>query len=303
MNIDKKMLEQFESQLNPQDLAASPIPAKVLGYGEISSIFQIGNDDTIAYKRLPLFPNHSLAEEYTNKYNKYCSFLQEAGLILPEDATHIVSIPRRPVVLYIAQKRLPEKHFGHRLIHDLDQDAIHKLIEKIVRSTALVWEFNRAKKPGVELSIDGQISNWVWTEERLYFVDTSTPLYRINDTEQMDPEPLLKSAPGFLRWMLRLFFLEDVMTRYYDRRKVSIDLAANLFKEQRPDLIPPALEIINASLPSEEKSLTHQEIDKYYKGDKMIWALFLAFRRVDRGIKTRLLRGRYEFILPGKIKR
>jgi hypothetical protein len=35
----------------------------------------------------------------------------------------------------------------------------------------------------------------------------------------------------------------------------------------------------------------------------MLWRLFLAFRRIDRWLKTRLLRRRYGFILPGRIQR
>ena len=44
-------------------------------------------------------------------------------------------------------------------------------------------------------------------------------------------------------------------------------------------------------------------VEKYYKEDKLIWSLFLAFRKLDRWLKTVLFRKRYEFILPGKIKR
>jgi hypothetical protein len=45
------------------------------------------------------------------------------------------------------------------------------------------------------------------------------------------------------------------------------------------------------------------EIDKYYKEDKFIWSLYMAVRKLDRFIKTKILRKRYEFILPGDIKR
>jgi len=121
--------------------------------------------------------------------------------------------------------------------------------------------------------------------------------------EQLDPELLLQSAPGFLRWILRLFFLDDVMNRYYDRRQVYIDLAANLHKEQRPDLIPVMLKIINRNKPETMPPLTEDEINKYYKEDKRIWTLFLAFRKIDRWLTTKLFRKTYNFILPGKIKR
>jgi len=303
MQIDPNRLEQFEHHLNPQNLSHSPIPASVLGFGEISAIFKIDNDSTTAFKRMPLFPERSAAEAYARKYKEYCLYLKEAGLTLPEDKTHVLDCPGRPVVLYIAQQQFPKERFVHRLIHHLDEKEIRKLLEKIVISIESVWEFNRTHKLEVELSLDGQISNWALSEGKLYYVDTSTPLYRKSGIEQMNPEPLLRSAPGFLRWILRLFFLDDVMTRYYSRQKVYIDLAANLYKEQRPDLIPLTLDVINSHLPSDEQPLSTADVDKYYKEDKLIWTLFLAFRRIDRWITTRLLCRRYEFILPGKIER
>ncbi len=303
MKINEKLVIQFEEHLNPQKLNDSPIPATIVGYGEISSIFQVGDDDSVVYKRMPLFSNRSPAEKYVTQYNAYCQYLKEAGLLLPDDNTLIVEYQGRPVVLYIGQQFLPKECLGHKLIHSLEQSKIEDMFQQIVSCIEKVWEFNEQHKPKIELSIDGQLSNWALTNDGLYFIDTSTPLYKIEKTEQLDPELLLKSAPGFLRWILRLFFLDDVMSRYYDQRLVYIDLAANLHKEQRPDLIPMVLNIVNNALPETDKPLTVEEIDKYYKEDKVIWTLFLAFRRIDRWITTKILRRRYEFILPGKIKR
>jgi hypothetical protein len=303
MKIDKNLVQRFEQDLNPQKLDNSPIPVSIIGYGEISSIFQINNDTNIVYKRMPLFKDRSSAETYAAQYHEYCNFIKEAGLNLPQDETIIIECPGRPVVLYIAQQQLPAARFAHRLIHDLEEQEIQQLLEQIISTSEKVWEFNRRHSPEIELSLDGQISNWAWVDKNLYFVDTSTPLYKIKGKEQLDPELLLQSAPAFLRWILRLFFLEDVMIRYYNQRLVYIDLAANLHKEQQPDLIPQTLDIINSFLSSITNPVTWEEIKKYYKEDKLIWTLFLAFRRIDRCLTTKLLHKRYEFILPGKIKR
>ncbi len=45
------------------------------------------------------------------------------------------------------------------------------------------------------------------------------------------------------------------------------------------------------------------EIQKYYKNDKMIWVIFQNARKIDRFIKTKLFKKKYDFYLPGKIKR
>lgn len=301
-----EILTEFEKELNPQQPAESKIPARIVGYGEISAIFEIEADKLHVYKRLPLFDSLSTAEHYQQMYRDYSSLLVKAGLCLPAHATRIVAVPDRPAALYIAQKKLPGANFGHKLIHHLEDGAGLDLIEQASQEIARIWHFNAANTPDIELAIDGQLSNWVQDPENnqtLFYIDTSTPLFRILGVEQQNPELLLKSAPGFLRWMIRLFFLQDVMTRYYIPRLVFMDLVANLHKEQKSELIDPAIECVNRHLPPDETPLTKAEVDKYYKADKMIWIVFLGLRRLDRFLTTRLLGKRYEFILPGKIKR
>ena len=166
-----------------------------------------------------------------------------------------------------------------------------------------VWSYNERRRPAVELAIDGQLSNWVLLEDgSMYFVDTSTPIFRLDGVEQLNPELILASAPGFLRWLLRMAFLDEVMSRYYDPRRVFLDLLANLFKEGRQDLVSVALLAVNDRL-SPGTRITAEEVRKYYAGDKVIWSTFLAFRKLDRWVKTRLAGLRYEFVLPGKISR
>ena len=307
MLADEHLLQEFELGLNPQRLEDSTIPATIIGYGEISAIFQIADHSRVAFKRLPLFSDRPSAEKYTRQFHEYCHFLSQSGLHLPEHQTFIIEPPGRPVAVYIAQKMLPAESFGHRLLHVSEWDDIRRLIETIVGEISRIWDFNRSNRPGLELALDGQLSNWVRIEEGgapvIYYIDTSTPLFRKDGIEQLDPELFLKSAPGCLRWIIRLLFLKDVIHRYYDQRQVYIDLAANLYKEQRPDLIPMTIDIINRQIGSGQRPLTEADVNKYYREDKLIWTIFLSFRRLDRWLTTRIVHRRYEFILPGKIKR
>ena len=80
MLADENRLAQFEIGLDPQNLDASPIPATIIGYGEISAIFQIADHPEVAFKRLPLFPDRSAAQKYVQQYHEYCRLLTEAGL-------------------------------------------------------------------------------------------------------------------------------------------------------------------------------------------------------------------------------
>ena len=309
MVIDRGLLNRFERGLNPRDLGESIVPARLLGYGEISAIFEIEGFPGLAMKRMPLFNDQGSAKRYAADYSEYCALLTEAGLDLPpSEAVVTEPIAGRPVSLYIAQELKEADRFGHALIHTMNDDQISGLIGSVVGETYRVWRFNRERSPEVELAIDGQISNWVLDEGgRLLFLDTSTPLFRKNGRERLDPELLLQAAPGFIRWLLRWLFVDDVMNRYYDPRRVYIDLAANLIKEQRPELVPLAIEAINGYLEGLKgdaiEPVTIRAVEKYYKEDKRIWRLFLALRRLDRFMATWIFRRRYEFILPGKIKR
>jgi len=307
MDIDSDLLEHFEAGLDPQRLNQSKIPARLIGFGEISAIFQIADDADRAYKRMPLFESIPEAEKYAAMYHTYCRRLTQAGLNLPDSDTHIVALPRRPVVLYITQAQIPAERIANRLIQDLDEAGFETLLKKIMGTLAGFWNYSDSLQPEVELAIDGQISNWALTPagagEKLYYIDTSTPFIREHGVEQLDPELLLQAAPSFLRWLIRWLFVADVMNRYYDPRQVLIDLAANLIKEQRPDLIGPAVRMVNAYLPAEQPQVTTAQVERYYREDKFIWTIFLAFRKLDRTLTTCFTRKRYEFILPGKIKR
>jgi hypothetical protein len=300
--IDPARLREFEERLEPWKIGETTPDVRILGYGEISTVFAVGGDDRIAYKRMPLFSSVPQADAYARNYRRYTDLLRKAGLDLPEDQTAVIDVPNRPVVLYIAQRRLPPERFCNTLIHRLDGAACRKLFDRVTEAISRVWTFNEERR-GTELSIDGQLSNWVLLEdERLVFVDTSTPMFRVDGREQLDPELFLASAPAFLRWLLRLAFLEEVMSRYYDPRRVFMDLAANLYKEEREDLVPAAIDSVNARLGG-GAALSLEEVRKYYAGDKVIWSVFLGFRRFDRWMKTRIAGRRYEFVLPGKIER
>ena len=133
-------------------------------------------------------------------------------------------------------------------------------------------------------------------------------MYRKNGVEAMEGELFLKSTPSFLRFLIKAFFLQEVLDRYYDWRLVTIDLIANFFKEQKPEIIPKLIRRINRFFKEEANEfeiepIQFEEVYKYYKNDKLIWVIFQNARRLDRYLKTKLLKKKYNFYLPEKIKR
>jgi hypothetical protein len=322
LKIDIELLRRFEKQLDPRFPERGKIPTRVLGYGEISTVLEIGTGKQrdLAYKRMPMFRSAREAESYEALHREYVQLLQDRiGLqVAPYDMERLVDEGNDRVVVYIVQEKLPADAIGHRAIHHVFPTDVEKLVLAVLRETAKVFDFNRLHKGNLEVGFDGQISNWaivnfdpeapiLGDEIGLVYLDTSAPFVCRNGEEQLDPELFLRSAPSFLVWILRLLFLNDVMTRYYDYRKVTVDLVANFYKEQRPELVPDLVDAVNRFFSDEIRDggfepITAGEIKSYYREDAWIWRLYLAFRKVDRSLHG-LLGKDYPYILPGKIKR
>lgn len=314
MEIDAGRLSEFENQLNPAFPEKSGIVPEILGYGEISSTFCVPGILDIAFKRMPPFTDQRAIDTYQSIVDTYCTLLNDqCGITVTDHAFFTIDNRFGEKILYVAQPRLDSGSIGNILLQQTDREGVVPLIDTVAGHLIDVWRYNREKSDGIRIGIDGQISNWSLSTstkgglEAVYF-DITTPLLRIGGKEQLDTEIFLKSCPSFLVWLVRWQFLQEVLDRYYDIRLVLVDLLANFHKEGRVELIDCAIDTVNRRLADadadrEVQPLFRKEIDDYYKNDAFIWSLFLTLRRFDRFIKTRILSGRYNFILPGKISR
>ncbi len=323
MEINEKLIRKFENSIDTIQLERGEVPIKLLGFGEISIVFELINDIApIAYKRLPIFESEIQVQRHISAYIKYNEILTRLGIDIPPEDSIWIRTAKNKIVLYCAQEKITPETMGNRVIHDkISKKDFQNLIFLIMRKLSSIWLFNNRSKK-IKVGIDGQISNWSLTgydskkpeiteDEQLVYLDTSTPMFRVNGIEAMEPDLFLKSAPSFLRWLLKALFVEEVVGRYYDFRSVVIDLVANFYKEQKPKLIPESLNIINAFFKEEVSqleipSISHNEVYSYYNGflgDKQIWIIFQNARRIDRYFQTKMLRREYDFYLPSKIKR
>ena len=77
LKIDHSLLQQFERQLDPRHPEKGAIPARVIGFGEISTVLEIGAGDknNLAYKRVPLFRTMVEAERYETIYQDYIQIM------------------------------------------------------------------------------------------------------------------------------------------------------------------------------------------------------------------------------------
>jgi hypothetical protein len=318
--VDLDLLREFELGLDPQHPERSQIPARILGYGEISTVFEIQAEgmEGLALKRLPLFYTQEEVERYRAAFDEYLRLLSdEIGLCLPAHDHAVVPGRSGQPVFYIIQRQVSAGSIGNQALHTLSRQEVRHMIWRVLREMHQVWAFNREQE-SLRVAIDGQISNWsidgfdpespTVGDARLWYLDTSTPLLRVDGVEQLDTELFLRNAPSFLVWILRLLFVQDVVDRYYDPHLVAVDLAANFYKEQRPELIPDVVDVVRDFFEGEAASLgvapiTEEEIRAYYREDALIWTLYLSMRKVDRFLRVQLLRREYPYILPQRIER
>lgn len=319
--IDFAGLVEFERGLDPIHPERSAVPCRVLGYGEISTVFEIhaATFDGLAFKRISIFETREELSKYLLTYQEYNRLLeQDIGVHLPRHGhAAFINQSGRPV-FYIIQSKLPVPAIGNKAMHLLPREDAVILFECVLHELYKVWIFNQ-RQADCQVGIDGQVSNWVINQfdpiqprvepgVQLSYVDTSTPFIRYHGVEQMEPELFLRSAPSFLAWILRWLFLKDVVARYYDFRLVVIDLLANCCKEQMPELIPDLLVMVNNFFAAQARSLNLEPIEakevlSYYREDALIWSLYLSMRRVDRFLHHYILFRPYPYILPGRIKR
>ena len=319
--VQPSTLQEFERGLDLLNPQASRIPCHVLGYGEISTVFEIQQHgcEGLAFKRMGCFETLDELKPYVDTYLAYNRALEEGvGLHLPPYGYALFVCDTGRPVFYIIQQRLQPGSIGNNLLHQLAPQAIAHMFQSVLLELQKVWAYNQTHTD-CQVGIDGQISNWaiegfdpdqsqVSGQTVLLYIDTSTPLMRLEGKEQLDPELLLRSAPPYLVWILRLLFVKDVMNRYYEPRKVIIDLLANFYKEQRPELIPDLVAAANDYLSAEGACLgiepiQAKEVSDYYREDRVIWSLYLSFRRFDRFLRARVLGRPYPYILPGKTRR
>jgi hypothetical protein len=320
-DIPLALLEDFERGLDLLNPPASRVPCQVLGYGEISTVFAIQVDGVrdLAFKRVSCFEIGAEVAPYLRTYLEYNRLLEtQVGLRLPFYGYAALKNERGRPIVYIIQQRLEPDSIGNHVLWQLSSQEITALFCQVLCELHKVWGFNR-QGGQFQVGIDGQLSNWAiagfdaqhpdWNPAAgLVYVDTSTPLMRVGGVEQLDAELFLRSAPPYLAWILRLLYLQDVMTRYYDPRKVIIDLIANFYKEQVTEIVPDLIAAANAYIQGDgaELRLTPiiaKEVSDYYREDALIWRLYLGMRRFDRFMRKKVFHREYPYILPGRIKR
>ncbi len=319
VEFDYDLLVNFEAGIDPLNPEHSKIPAQVLGYGEMSTVLTIsGGNPDLVYKRMPMFHSKAELERFLAQYEEYLAYVGAAGINVVPAAITSITPQSGHIVVYIIQRKLDGRTLANQAIHTLPAADVGRVFAAILDRVGHVFAYNDDQGDALDLGLDAQMSNWAVTnydpdqgqladQVQLTYIDTSSPLFRVHGIDQLDPELFLRSAPSFLRPILRFLFVDDIVNRYYDHRQIVIDVLGNLYKEKREDVIPDLIRMANSFLaqsPRDEsfQPITRKEVAGYYREDARIWSIYLSARRLDRRLQ-RFLGRSYPYVLPGAIDR
>ncbi len=317
--VDLQMLARFEAGLDPRRPEHGAVPARVLDYGDLSTVMTIGAKDagSLVYKRLPCFMTGDEAGQFESLHRRYVKTLGErAGLRVAATTTlHVPDASKRHMIVYIVQEALPQDSLCHIATYCMSAADVGRLVMAILAEAAKVFDFNQTHQGATELGFDGEMANWAiqgYDGERLglpdrfrlVYLDTNTPMIRRQGQEQLDPEPFLRAVPGPLLPVIRRAVLPEMLSRFYDFRRVAIHLVSRFYDEGRPELIPGIIDAVNWYFLAERREshfhpVTVEQVQRFHRYDAFLWRAHLWLRRVNRRM-CRVQRRPYPYILPAR---
>ena len=287
---------------------------EIVGYGEVSTVFSLAALPDHVCKRMAGFRDAAAVQQYVAVVQRYIARLTELGVQVAATVPVCVHTPASGELVYLLQPRLDPAGFGNHLLRDASDDVLLAAVERVLMAVHPLLRANRTPRGGRTITVDAQLSNWhfpVYGDDvgAPTLIDVGTPFMRCNGVDEMGLELFLAPVPAPMRPLYRRARLvERYIDDYFEPRKLLADLLGNFYKEGRPDRIDLALAHINQWLggPGADlgaRAITRQAVDGYYRKDAQLLELFLKVRRLDRFVRTRLLRQRYNFVLPGPIRR
>ena len=286
-------LRAFEEEVSSALRARDESRLEILGYGEVTTVFAL--DERWACKRMPAFSSRHHAEACAQVIRRYVDALVAAGVdVLATDA-RVIEGTQRTWVVYCLQPRLEPHALGPVRLRALALDAALRDLDRILEA------IQRSVSP--RLAPDGQLSNWAFAADRMFYLDVTSPFLRDeNGRDLLDWSQYLRSLPAPLRPIARRWVVPHLLDKYFTLRGQVVDLLGNLKKERLDHLEEPFRAHINARCKL-DPPVTRAEVESYYASDARTYAFLQAARRADRWLQRDVLGRAYPYVLPPPIDR
>ncbi|MBN1534149.1 MAG: hypothetical protein JXA20_15870 [Spirochaetes bacterium] len=305
----KAILTEFEKGVDLYAPEGGPLGCRILDYGEVTVVITLEAIPGKALKRMSGFVSEAEALEYVEEEMRYLQLLRDRG-ITPL-ATECCAVTGKTPVVYLVQELIPRERLGNHILRSEPIERVAASIEAVLDCIASCVRYNREAAQGVEAAADSQLSNWYFPGEggTPLLIDVGSPITRVGGKVYAFTRLFYRSFPWPLSSLVRLLgAVESYFNEYFDLRLAILDLLGNFYKEQAAARIPQCIEAVNAWLArhpegASVKPVTLGEVKKYYGKDAALLELMFRVRQYARFVRNRIFRGRYDYILPGRIKR
>lgn len=267
----------------------------VIGYGEVSVVVRLTTPQgDFVCKRMVPSPTRSDAERAAGAVHAYVERLGACGLDVVPTTTLIIERPAGHV-LYCVQPLLPPGTLGPDFVRGKDAEVVAPYVARVFQ------HIRDSVSP--TLAPDGQLSNWAFEGDRIWYLDVGTPFMKDEEGRSLfDFRQLTRALPQPIRFVVNRFMLQGILDNYHSTRGQALDFLGNLIKEGLEELLVPLLPVANQVF-ALDPPITEAQVRAHYKSDAQSYALIQAARRADRWFHEAILRKPYPYLLPPPIDR
>jgi Family of unknown function (DUF6206) len=285
-------VERLDATVEEAIRVGAPRGLRVLGYGELTLVIGWPTEEPVlAIKRLPPFTDVGRLIAYSGLLERYVEILRERGLSVVRSEIRSHPGPHGSVRAYIVQPLVPRERHLNLILRSAAEARMRELLELVAENV------HRCADDAV--GFDAQAANWWVENEALGYFDISTPMLRDRDgREQLDISLFLSVYPWLVRPVLARI-APGVMAQYHDPRTVLLDFASNLHKEGLDRCVRPLLDVANRRL---ARPLAAADVRRYFRQDKLLWALMQRLRLADRAWQRGVRRRPYPLLLPPRYR-
>lgn len=296
---DQDALEALEVKVQQALKTLSMDALQVLGFGETTIVLRLDTPTgPLACKRFPPMRHKEGAQAHADLITSYIDVLAERGVNTIDSACMIIEAKDGSAILYLIQPLLDASRIGPKYFSSLDEEArrsaFHTLLTHLQESVR------------DEVAPDGQLSNWAFLDDGIYYLDVTTPFIRNEQGELItDLIFIYETSFGGLLRPIRPYFkwkIPIVVDSYFSLRGQLVDLLANLRKEQLDELIPPLMQQANEHL-AFDPPINMDDVKRYYNENADTYELLMRLYRLNRWFHRTILRKTYPSFIPPKINR